>query len=181
MQTTKIGQWKGCPNAGFVRRLMLVPSIDIDYLPDPALLLAHDDVQTLPIADVAFKTDAQNITFDFEYKTCQYSLTQNSGADGHVYTINLQGAVPLLLAAVSRELEKRRGLRWVAFFQDHNRNFYVAGTPDCPLTLTYSQSIADTTSNRLSIYGRSPQAPYNTDALPSLVRYFSAAFERAFS
>lgn len=181
METTKIGSWKGCPNAGFVRRLVLVPAIDIDYLPDPALLLAHDDAQTLPVGDVAFKLDAQPLTFDFEYKTCTYSLNQNNTTDGRLYAISIQGAIPLVLAAISRELEKRRGLRWVAFFQDHNKNYYIAGTPDYPLNLDYSQSITDSTSNRVAISGRTPQPPYNTDALPSLIRYFSPAFDRAFT
>lgn len=181
METIKIGSWKGCPNAGFVRRLVLMPSRDVTYLPDPALLFAHSDTQTLPIESVAFNLTGQGIIFDFEYKTCTYSQTQNQSTDGPLYSVSIQGVVPLLLAGINLELEKRRGYRWVAFFQDHNRNFYIAGTPDYPLTLSYSQSIRDNTSNNVFLSGRTPQPPYNTDALPSLIRYFTPAFDRAFS
>ncbi|WP_428657569.1 hypothetical protein [Runella sp.] len=181
METIKIGSWKGCPNAGFVRRLILIPSQDVIDLPDPALLFDHDDTQTLPIESVAFNPYAQTIIFDFEYKTCTYSLNQNQSTDGPLYAISIQGTVPLLLAGINKELEKRRGYRWIAFFQDHNHNVYIAGTPDYPLTLSYVQSITDKTSSTVFLSGRTPQPPYNTNALPSPLRYFSSAFERTFS
>lgn len=181
METTKIGNWKGCPNAGYIRRLVLVPNRDIQYLPDPALLLAYTDPQLIVIGDVPIATDAQPLTFDFGPKSCQYTLTQNLSSDGHLYLIGIQGTIPKLLAAVGRELEKRRGLRWVAFFQDMNGNFYIAGTPDYPLTLTYGQSISSGNNTTVFIGGRTPSPPLNTTALPTLTRLFTPAFSRAFS
>lgn len=181
MENIKIGSWKGCPNAGFVRRLILMPSQDVTYLPDPALLFDHNDAQTIPIESVAFNLDTQTMIFDFEYKTCTYSMNQSQTADGPLYAISIQGVVPLVLAGINKELEKRRGYRWIAFFQDHNQNFYIAGTPDYPLTLSYAQSIRDNTSSNIFLAGRTPQPPYNTTSLPSPLRYFSSAFDRAFS
>ena len=181
MENLKIGDWKGSNNAGYVRRLVLVPDTDIEYLPDPSLLLGYTDAQLINMADVPINADAQTITFDFPAKTCQYNLSQNQSNDGPLYLISIQGLLPKLLAAIARNLGKGRNLRWIAFFQDHNSNFYIAGTPDYPLTLTYSQSINDQNNTAIFVAGRTPNAPLNTTALPILTRTFSTGFSRAFA
>lgn len=181
MEKITIGSRHVCQNAGFVRRLVLVSHQEVEYLPDPALLLGHTQTQLLPMGDIGFAADAQAHAFNFEYKSCQYALTENMTADGPLYLLSLQGNLPKLAESVTQALEKDRNRRWVAFFQDHNQNYYVAGTPDYPLTLTYSQSITDQNTSRVFLQGRTPQAPYNTDALPTnLYRYFSSGFERTF-
>lgn len=181
METTKIGDWKGSPNAGFVRKLMLIPSSDILLLPDPSLLLGYTDSQVLPISYVPIATDAQAITFEFPAKSCSYNMNQNPSNDGPLYLISITGVLPKLLASVARELEKRKGLKWIAFIEDMNQNFYIAGTTDYPLSLSYSQAINDQNNTTLFVGGRTPNAPLNTTALPTLTRIFSPQFSRAFS
>lgn len=166
MQTTKIGSWKGTANAGFVRRLILVPSTAIEDFPDPSFLLGGGDAQTIQIEDISINAAAQALSFNFPPKSCQYTLTQNQSSDGPLYNISIQGLLPKLGANVTKQLEVRRGIRWVAFFQDHNQNFYVSGSPDYPLTLTYAQSINDQNNSSIFVGGRTPKATLNTTALP---------------
>lgn len=167
MQTTKIGSWKGTANAGFVRRLILVPSTAIEDFPDPLLLLGNTDAQTIQIEDISINTNAQALSFNFPPKSCQYTLAQNQSSDGPLYNISIQGLVPKLGVAVTKKLEEHRNVKWVAFFQDHNQNFYIGGSPDYPLVLTYGQSINDQNNSSIFVGGRTPKATLNTNALPS--------------
>lgn len=181
MQNTKIGNWKGTSNQGYIRRLVLVPSDDISYLPYPSTILGYDDSQTIPIASVPIDPDTQTLSFEFRPKSCLYNLIQNPVNDGHIYNVSIQGALPKLLAQVTKELESRKYIKWVAFFQDHNQNYYIAGTPDYPLVLSYGQSINDQTDTAIFLNGKLPFAPLNTTSLPTQTRTFLGTFSRAFA
>lgn len=173
--TITIANRKVCANAPFIRKLVLVADTDILYLP-----LSPDGAE-VPMSDIAFSDDAQPIRFDFERKTCSYSAVENLTNDGPLYLINITAKLPKVLFAVSQQLQTRHNVRYVAFFQDHNGQFYIAGTPDYPLTLTYSQSITDQNNTSLFLTGRLTHLPYNTTALPTLTRHFANTFSSSFS
>lgn len=181
MQNTKIGNWKGASNQGYIRRMILVPHDDIPYLPYPSTLLGYDDTQTIPIASVPIDPNTQTLSFEFRPQSCLYNLTQNPVNDGHVYNVSIQGALPKLLAEVIKKLEERKHLKWIAFLQDHNQNYYIVGTPDYPLILSYSQSINAQNDTAIFLNGKLPFAPLNTSSLPILTRTFLGTFSRAFA
>lgn len=181
MQNTRIGNWKGTPNQGYIRRMILVPSDDVPYLPHPSTLLGYDDPQTIPIASVPIDPNSQTLSFEFRPQSCLYNLTQNPVNDGHVYNVSIQGALPKLLAEVIKKLEERKHLKWIAFLQDHNQNYYIVGTPDYPLILSYSQSINAQNDTAIFLNGKLPFAPLNTSSLPILTRTFLGTFSRAFA
>jgi|GEM_PF-5605667 len=171
---------KACgPNPGFVRKLWLVDSRQVQHAPDP-LYLAGNDSLLVPSRMISFFSEAKFFNMAFRNKECFFNEALVRGESGTKFTQAIQFTFPRTSIFTNAWMVDNINTRWIVFFEDHLHEVRILGTPSLPADLVISSVLnADkTTSAQLSC--ESLHSAYYTDSMPDLERIFGSGFGESF-
>lgn len=126
---TQIGSICGVPSSGYVAQLFLLAADDLLYLAEPTA--------DLLCMQVLAKVGAELIELPLRPKSCTYTETTGTNADGTVYNVQLQLNYPTNQNQnIITWANANRRRRWVALLKTANGENLIVGEVDNGLRLS---------------------------------------------
>lgn len=170
----------GGPNPGFVRKLWLIDSRKVEYIPD-AVYRTGDNSLLVPSRMISFFSEPLLFDMKFKNKECTYQEVPASNEAGIKYTQSIQFSISQMSLVNTTWLFDNVNTRWIAFFQDHLGVVRIAGNTFTPMTMNFGSQLAADGNTSVSLVCESTHPAWFTDSMPALQRVFASGFGENFA
>ncbi|MVM39453.1 hypothetical protein GO730_20815 [Spirosoma sp. HMF3257] len=173
-------------NAGGIRQLRLIPAQFVALLkperfPLPTLAGYPDNM--VSSQHLTFAPGASLMDVDVRPEYCSFTDIMDTDANGELFRPTIQLIIPKIRPDVVAWVQTYRAIRWLAFLEDRNGYFRMAGTPEQPLSVaaTFGQPMGKGSNQTiLTFTGAVEQPAYFVTGITDAVLLYVGAFTDAF-